>query len=166
MPQSEKDREDLIRRYAEGPSRLEAALSSVPKDALQWRPGPERWTVHEVVCHCADSETAAATRIRFLVAEENPLILGYDQARWAKLLDYHSMPLETALATVRAVRAHTTNLLRRMPPEWWSRAGRHTESGPYSAERWLETYAEHLEKHSRQIARNLEAWRAEDTQTA
>jgi hypothetical protein len=163
MAHSAKERNDLIRRYEEGPAKLEAALAKIPKEALQWRPGPEKWSVHEVICHCADSETNAAMRIRFLVCEDSPLILGYDQALWAKLLDYHAMPLEPALATVRAVREHTAGLLRRIPSERWHRTGKHTESGSYSAERWLEVYAEHLEKHSRQIERNLEAWRTEDT---
>lgn len=163
MEKSAKEREDLIRRYEEGPGRLEAALAKVPKEALQWRPGPEKWSAHEVICHCADSETNAAMRIRFLLCEESPLIQGYDQARWAKVLDYHALPLAPALAAVKAVRAHTAELLRRVPREWWARTGRHSESGSYSAERWLEIYAEHLEKHSRQIERNIVAWHAEDT---
>jgi hypothetical protein len=40
--------------------------------------------------------------------------------------------------------------------------GHASESGRYTAER-LTTYAEHLEKHSRQIDRTLESWRAEQT---
>ena len=163
MGHSAEERDALIRRYAEGPGRLRAALERIPREAVKWRPGPDRWSAHEVVVHCADSETNAAARIRFLLCEENPLVLGYDQARWAKLLDYHSLPLEPALAAVEAVRAHTTFLLRRVAPEGWERTGRHTESGSYSADRWLEVYAEHLEKHARQIDRNLEAWRAEET---
>jgi DinB superfamily len=163
MPHSAKKREELIRRYEGGPGKLADALARVPKEALQWRPGPEKWSVHEVICHCADSETNGAMRIRYLLAEEDPLIVGYDQAHWAKAFDYHALPLEPALRTVEAVRRHTAGLLRRTPPEAWSRTGKHTESGSYSAEQWLETYAEHLEKHARQIERNLDAWRAEDT---
>ena len=34
------DRDDLIRHYAEGPAKLRAALESVPREALRWRPGP------------------------------------------------------------------------------------------------------------------------------
>jgi hypothetical protein len=65
---------------------------------------------------------------------------------------------------VDVIRAHTVNLLRQLPEAAWLRTGTHTErTGPYSAEDWLQTYAEHLEKHSRQIERNLEAWRAEET---
>jgi len=40
----------------------------------------------------------------------------------------------------------------------WRRSGQHSESGPYAAEDWLAIYAEHLERHSRQIERNLVAW--------
>ena len=45
-----------------------------------------------------------------------------------------------------------------MTDQDWRRVGRHSESGRYAAEDWLAIYAEHLEKHSRQIERNLEAW--------
>jgi len=160
MALAPQERDDLIGRYAAGPATLRAALARVPEGARRWRPAPGRWTVHEVVCHCADSEANAALRIRYLVVEKDPVIVGYDQDAWAADLDYHAHPLETALATVEAVRANTVPLLRRLPEAAWARVGRHTESGRYGAEDWLRSYAEHLEKHSRQIERNLEGWRA------
>lgn len=154
------ERDARIRRYREGPARLRAALASVPPEALKWRAAEGQWSAHEVVCHCADSETIAYARIRFLVAEPDPKVLGYDQAHWARTFDYHAAPLEPALATVDAVRANTVLLLERLPESAWSATGTHTEAGPYSAEDWLDVYAEHLEKHSRQIERNVEAWRS------
>src|SRR5574337_788854 len=74
--------------------------------------------------------------------------------------DYHSHPLDAALAVVEAVRVNTTALIRRLPDEAWKREGRHTESGRYTAENWLKIYAAHLEDHSRQIEKNLAAWEA------
>jgi hypothetical protein len=159
MPLSASDRESLIRRYEEGPAKLRAAWEKVPPEARQWRPGEGKWSAHEVVCHTADSETNAALRIRYLAAETNPTIFGYDQARWAKNLDYHSLPADIALETTEAVRGNTVALLRRLPESVWSAAGTHTESGRYTGEDWLRIYAEHLEKHARQIERNLEAWK-------
>jgi hypothetical protein len=50
------ERASLIRQYADGPAALRAALSRVPSEATKWRPAPTKWSVHEVVCHCADSE--------------------------------------------------------------------------------------------------------------
>ena len=160
MALSRAAREALFRQYAEGPARLKAALGAVPTEALQWRPKPDEWSAHEVVVHCADSETNAAARIRYLAAEADPVILGYDEAEWARRLDYHSHPLEAALALVETVRANTAPLLRRMPEDVWGRVGRHTESGRYGAEDWLTIYAEHLEIHARQIEANVEAWQA------
>lgn len=154
------ERSKLIDQYAQGPRRLRAALATVPAEAMQWRPKPGEWSAHEVVCHCADSETNAAGRIRYVLVEKDPVIIGYDQEAWAKTLDYHAHPLDMALATVDAVRGHTAALLRRVPAEAWQREGRHTESGRYGAEDWLKIYADHLEIHSRQIESNVTAWRA------
>jgi hypothetical protein len=150
----------LIERYERGPALLRSALARLPAQALQWRPAPSKWSAHEVIGHCADSETVAATRIRYLVAEERPTIQGYDQDRWARSFDYHGLDLESQLRQVEQVRAWTAALLRRLPEEAWRREGTHTESGRYTAERWLELYAEHLEQHARQLERNLAAWNA------
>src|SRR5206468_1822052 len=83
-----------IQQYADGPARLRAALAKVPPQALTWRPAPKEWSAHEVICHCADSETNAYARIRFLVAEKSPNIQGYDQDNWARVFAYHDLPLE------------------------------------------------------------------------
>lgn len=152
------ERASLIARYRNGPDQFEAALATVPAAALQWRPGTGAWSAHEIVVHCADSETNAHMRIRYLLAEADPLILGYDQDQWARTLDYHAHPLPPALATIRAVRANTVPLLERLTDAAWARVGKHTEHPTYGAERWLEVYAEHLEVHARQLGRNLEAW--------
>ena len=158
MPFSPQERAALIDRYARGPALFKASLAKVPHEALKWRPEPKHWSAHEIVVHCADSETNAHARLRYLLAEPKPVIQGYDQDTWAHALDYHSLPLEPALATVEAVRANTVPILKRMTEQDWRRIGEHTESGHYAAEDWLAIYAEHLEKHSRQIERNLARW--------
>ena len=153
------ERRKAIGRYAAGPARLRAALRRVPRAALHWRPAPGEWSAHEVIHHCADSESNAHLRLRYLLAEQDPLIVGYDQAEWARALAYARRPLAPALATVVAVRANTVPLLRALPESAWSRSGRHTEMGTYTVEGWLGLYAEHLEIHARQIEANLAAWR-------
>ena len=160
MGMSQAERVTLIEQYARGPARVREALAKVPKEALQWRPAAGKWSVHEVVVHCADSETNAALRIRYLLAEKEPLIVGYDQDAWARLFDYHAQPLEDALAATAAARGRTVPLLRSMTEADWAKAGRHTESGPYTASDWLCVYAAHLEGHASQIERNLAAWNA------
>lgn len=160
MALSSAERQERIERYARGPEMVRAALARVPEEARRWKPSPERWSVHEIVCHCADAETNAAARIRFVLAETEPTVVGYDQEEWARALDYQDQPLEPALLCIEGTRAHTAALIRRLPEAAWSREGRHTESGRYTAEDWLRLYSEHLETHAAQIDRTFEAWRA------
>jgi hypothetical protein len=162
MSMSSAERQQRIDQYERGTVRLHDALNLVPDEAVKWRPAG-KWSVHEIVCHCADSEMNGAIRLRYLLAEKDPLIQGYDQDAWARIFDYHSRPLAPALELVEAVRVHTTALLRTLPDEAWTRAGRHSESGPYSVETWLRIYSDHVEGHARQIERNLDAWRAGST---
>jgi hypothetical protein len=160
---SPEERLKLIERFDAGPRHFRAALLKLPPAALQWRPGPGKWSAHEIVCHCADSETVSGTRIRYLVGQDRPAIQGYDQDQWAVRFDYHSLPIEGALKQIEQVRAWTGDFVRRLPESAWTREGTHTESGRYTAETWLRTYAEHLEIHARQLDRNLAAWMARKT---
>lgn len=160
MAMTAAEREALIEQYARGPERIREALAMAPEPMRRWRPGPDKWSVHEVVVHCADSETNAALRIRYLIAEKEPLVVGYDQVEWARLFDYHAQPFEESLAAAKAARSRTVPLLRRLGEAQWAREGRHTESGRYTAEDWLRIYAAHLEGHARQIERNVAAWAA------
>jgi len=155
-----QERAALIDRYARGPQRLKEALARVPTEAMRWRPKDGEWSAHEIVVHCADSETQSASRIRRLLCDPDPVIQGYDQDAWARALDYHAHPWQLALDVVTAVRADTAALLRRLPPGAWEKVGRHTESDRYTADDWLQIYAEHLDGHAEQILANARAWRA------
>lgn len=153
-------RESFLHRYAEGPALLRRAWAEVPQEARTWRPGEGKWSAQEVVVHCADSETSAAIRIRLLLAEPEPLIVGYDEGTWARRFDYQASDPELSLHLVETVRAQTSAMLSRLPEEAWGRMGRHTQSGPYGTDDWLRSYGEHLEVHVAQIHRNLQAWLA------
>ena len=157
---SAAERGPLIEAYAAGPERLRRAWEAVPAAARQFRPREGKWSPHEIVLHCADSETYGAIRIRLLMAEKDPKIIGYDQASWAVTFDYHSLPVEPALDAVSAARNNTTALLRTLPEEAWAKEGTHSQSGRYTAEDWLRIYAVHVENHAAQIERAVTAWEA------
>jgi hypothetical protein len=152
------ERTELIRQYEDGVPAFRRALAGVPAEALKWRPAAGAWSVHEIVCHCADSETNSASRIRYLAGERDLSLDNYDQDRWAIEFDYHAHPLEAALATVEAVRANTAPLIRRLPDAAWERVHQHKTRGRYTATDWLKTYAVHLHEHARQIEDNVAAW--------
>ncbi len=159
------ERTALLAQYAAGPARLKAAFDLMPVEARQWRPARGEWSAHEVILHCADSEAISVGRIRYLLAEREVQVVGYDEAAWAITFDYHALPLEPAFATIAAVRANTIPLLDRLDANAWARAGEHSESGRYCAEDWLRIYAEHLELHVGQIQQNIVAWNARSAAT-
>jgi len=146
------DRSRLIERYRAGSDEVERALHGITADELDRRPAePDGWTAREVAHHLADSEAMAYTRLRRLVADDEPVIHGYDEPVWARRLHYDDRPIEPSLTVVRAVRAASLQLLEALTPDEWSRTGVHSESGPYSVDRWLEIYAGHCHDHSDQI---------------
>jgi hypothetical protein len=152
-----KERDALIDRYAEGPEEVRKSLEGFPPDRLTTRAFPGKWTAAEIVHHLSDSETVSAIRLRRLLAEERPVINGYDQDEYARLLRYQERPIEPSFETFRAVRAATTQLLRLMSETDWQRQGWHSESGAYTAETWLQIYAAHAHNHAAQIRRLRDA---------
>jgi hypothetical protein len=147
------DRAALIATYAEGPAEVAAALDGATNADVDRRPGPGEWSAREVVHHLADSETNSYIRLRRLLAEDAPAIVGYDQDGWAAALHYDRRPIEASLAVFNAVRAASTELLSVVDAAAFDRAGTHDEHGTYSVDLWLELYAAHAHDHAEQIRR-------------
>ena len=145
------DRVALIARYAEGPAAVAAALDGITDAELDRRPAPGEWTAREIVHHLADSETNSYIRLRRLLAEDGPSIVGYDQDGWAKVLHYARRPIAASLAVFNAVRAASSELLGLTDETGFARAGNHDEHGTYSVDTWLELYAAHAHDHADQI---------------
>jgi DinB family protein len=145
-------REAQLARYKAGTDLLESLLDGATERELDARPGPEEWTAREVVHHLADSEMRAAIRLRQLIAEDDPVIQGYDEKTYTKALHYER-PVGSSLAAAIAARRASEELLSALTPAEWERSGTHTESGPYGVGDWLEIYASHPHDHADQIAR-------------
>ena len=145
-------RRSLIAEYRAGYDAVVEALAGANDAALDRRPGPGTWSAREIVHHLADSEMTSAIRLRRLIAEDNPTIVGYDQEAFAVRLHY-DRPIAASLEAFRWARVSTAEILDQLTDEEWARAGTHSESGPYTVERWLEIYAEHAVKHAAQIRR-------------
>ena len=81
-------RQKLIDQYRDGYDEVTAALQDSTDADLDRRPAPGKWTAREIVHHLADSEMTSAIRLRRLIAEDNPVIVGYDQEQFARALKY------------------------------------------------------------------------------
>ena len=147
------DRAELIERYRAGATAVADAVAGITDAELDRRPpGDGEWTAREVIHHLADSESMAYIRLRRLIAEDDPLIQGYDEPEWARRLHY-DRPIEPSLAVLAAVRSASLQLLEALTDPEWSRTGTHSESGAYSVQQWLAIYAAHPTEHAEQIRR-------------
>jgi hypothetical protein len=143
-------RQALIDRYRDGFRVVEEALAGITDTELDARPGPDKWTAREIVHHLADSEMTSAIRLRRLIAEDQPVIVGYDQEEYARKL-YYDRPIAASLEAFRAARLTSAEILERLTDAEWTRTGTHSESGPYGVQTWLEIYAQHAHGHADQI---------------
>jgi hypothetical protein len=152
----ESERQEQLDRYRGGYEAVVDALAEATDDELDRVPvDGDGWTARMVVHHLADSEATAFVRLRRLIAEDDPEIVGYDEAEFARRLHY-DRPLESSLAVLRAVRQASLDLLESLTPDEWDRAGTHTESGRYSVDKWLRVYVRHPHAHAEQIRRARE----------
>jgi len=154
-----EERSTLVARYRAGYAAFAAVLAGVTEAELDARPFEGEWTAREIVHHLADGELSSAVRIRRLVAEELPVIAGYDEGLYARRLYYDVRPIDASLEVVRAARAASATILDHLTDEEWARAGMHSEMGAYGVEVWLRVYAEHPYDHADQARAALTAVR-------
>jgi hypothetical protein len=124
---------------------------------LRERPAPGEWSVIECVGHLADAEMVASARLRWILAEDEPDIVGYDQDRWVDGLRHRDDDPEGLLALFDALRAANLRLWASTPSGAKGRIGRHRERGPESYELVFRMLAGHDRFHVAQAERALEA---------
>jgi hypothetical protein len=155
-----KERNEKIEQYGRGFGLLEAALAEVPREAWDYKPSPEEWSVHEILVHMGDSESMAALRARKLIVEPGSMLMGYEEAKWAGALDYQKQNADDSLQIIRFARQSTYNLLKALPDEVFDHWVTHPEyPEPYTFEKWLNIYARHIPDHIEQLQGSVEAWR-------
>ena len=147
-----EERDALVAQYEDGCNAITAALTGISAAEWEAREAPGEWSPREVVHHLADSEMTSAIRLRRLIVEDRPVIVGYDQDAFAQRL-FYDRPIDASLAAFKASRDTTAQILHRLGPEDWRREGTHSESGRYSVEDWLRVYAVHAHDHADQIRR-------------
>jgi hypothetical protein len=122
------------------------------------RPEPKEWSVGECIAHVFDAEIVMSSRYRFVLAHDEPPILGYDQDRWVDHLHGDADDLETMLDLFEVLRRVNVDLWNGTSDERRQRVGMHTERGPESYELSFLMIAGHDRFHIAQARRALEAF--------
>ncbi len=148
-----EERSRKIEAYGAAHRQLLAALERFPRGMWQFRPAPDRWTIHEIVVHIADSEANSYIRCRRLIAEPGSAVLGYDENKWAQVLHYHDQNADEAIELFKWLRRMSHALIKTLPDTAWSNTVVHSENGVMSMDDWLDTYERHIPDHIEQMQR-------------
>jgi hypothetical protein len=92
-----------------------------------------------------------------VIAEERPLLIGYDESRFTAGLAYHQGDLEEELTLLEGMRRQMARRLAAVPETAWSRTGVHSERGLVTLEEMLRDEAEHVPHHIRHILEKRKA---------
>jgi len=154
------ERENLIHRYKDGPDAVYKALERFPVEMWKYKPGPDSWSIHEIIIHLADSDVNGFVRIRKIIAENGVEIAVYNQVKWADELLYHEMETGTALELLSLLRKSTSQLLDKLSDiHWTTHAVVHPEVGSITLDDLLEIHGDHPYRHIEQMERVYKHWK-------
>jgi DinB superfamily len=151
--------DDPAEVQAATPSAIRALLAEAG-DLADRRPEASEWSVLECVAHVVDAELVASGRYRWILAHDDPPLIGYDQDLWVDRLHHPVEPIAELLGVFEALRNANLALWQRTPAAHRERVGMHQERGPESYGLTFVLIAGHDRFHLDQAGRALELVRA------
>jgi hypothetical protein len=152
------ERRKMLESFGRSPALLSAALRVFPRKMWLYKPSAERWSIHEVILHLADSEASAYILCRHFIAEPGSAPVEFDAGRWANSLGYFHQSTREALEIIRRLRRMTYQLLITLPDSVWMHTILHSKSGEIRLDKWVELQEQHIPHHLAQMRENYDAW--------
>lgn len=148
---------DPVSYLEELPGAVRAMVAGVDPQLLRTPEAPNKWSVKDVLVHLLDSEVVYGYRMRFIVAQPEGTIAGYDQERWLRALRYRDAQVDPALEALTALRHWNLTWIRTLNDDEKARWGTHSERGVENVGHIIRLLAAHDLAHRSQIKRILTA---------
>jgi hypothetical protein len=150
---------DPLEVMAQTASQLGQIVREYSPSVLRSQPLEGKWTPSEIIGHLVDSEWVYGYRLRLILSEDNPTILGTNQDSWVARQRHNEREPAELVETFRTLREFNLAVWRRTSPAELERTGQHNERGPESLAVMLRLLAGHDLSHLDQIRRYIEAAR-------
>jgi hypothetical protein len=137
----------IIERYAAGADVPTRGIAGLTREELNSFPIPGTWSIQQIIVHLMDSDLIGGDRMKRVIAEDNPLILSYNETRFAERLMFDRLDPKAACELFAMNRRVMADLLRALPDETYERTGVHNEKGKLTLAQFVKTYADHLDLH-------------------
>jgi len=137
---------------------LTELTESLDDTALDYRTAPGEWSIREILAHLVDDEIyVMRLRVERIVKEDEPHLTPHDEKQWYASRNTTRDALDQLLADFHLQREASLAMLHMLREQDWARTGIQPEYGTFTAEGWLDHWAEHDTVHLDQIRDNLEA---------
>lgn len=131
--------------------RLLHAIHGIAESDLHRPEGEGKWSIANVIAHLTDAELVTAVRIRTILCEDAPRLVGYSQEAWVDMHDGESVA--ELLEQLWFHRRANASLIGRLPSESFERIGVHREYGTLTLRELVDRHVAHIEQHLAQIER-------------
>ena len=136
---------------------LDAMAKAHSPAQMRTRPFEGKWTPNEIIGHLLDAEWVYGYRMRLILGEDNPTILGMDQDLWVETQRHNERDPHELVAAFRAIRNEDLYFWKHLSAGDLDRAGQHNERGAETLGDILNMLAGHDLWHIDQIERYLAA---------
>lgn len=151
--------EKLMEEYSEDYALLRAAVEGLSEKELHFQPSPGKWSIHQIVIHVTDDEILSTHRLRKVLAEEEPLLLSFDQEAWVDNLGYERLNRDQHLLLFQMLRVSMLPLLENLTLGQLERVGKYPDGVRYTFKELLQLRVQHVRDHLAQIERVKQAYR-------
>jgi len=155
--------EALIKEYGRGYEMLREAINGLTEEELRFKQAPDKWSIHEILIHVTDSEILSTHRLKKVLAEEEPVLISFQQNAWVNNLAYDLLDHEQYLLLFQLLRASMQTILDRLTSEQGERVGVYVDAGRFTFNQLLEYRVQHVRDHLAQIERVKAAYRQSQT---
>jgi len=146
----------LIEAFAAGAPVPGQSIKGLTKQELNSFPMPGTWSIQQIVLHLMDSHLIAADRMKRIIAEDRPTLIGYDESAFARSLFYDRLDAAMAAEVFRMNQEIMADILRALPGATFKRVGVHNERGELTLASLVKGYVDHLEHHMTFLRRKRE----------
>ena len=136
---------------------LADVVRAQPPAVLRARPFAGKWSPNEIIGHLVDGEWVSGYRLRLILCEDAPAILGMNQDLWVGGLKHNECDPSALVDMFRSMRELNLTVWRRLSPAELERTGLHNERGPESLGTMLRMLAGHDLSHLEQLSRYVQA---------
>jgi hypothetical protein len=136
---------------------IAALTKGMTAEQLATPTAPGKWSIHEIVAHLADLELVTSARCRWILFEDNPTLIGYDQDPWIEGWRREKEPFPETLQRLRILRNAQLRLFRHCSPAELERTGNHADHGEITLDFLRSLVAGHDLNHLLQLERRSQA---------